>query len=85
MENNNIKTIPYRTREDGVNLVKSFSINGLRIRKVGTDEVYDDAIDIEGFLFSYEETNEAVEINSQDNENIQAKAKAYDIIVGEEE
>lgn len=45
----------YRTREDGVNLYRTYSDKGLQIRKVGTDEIYDEAIDIEGAPYEYEE------------------------------
>ena len=37
----------YRTREDGVNLYKSYSDEGYYIQKVGTNEVYTEAIDVE--------------------------------------
>lgn len=40
----------YRTREDGVNLYRTFSTESLQIHKVGTDEVYDEAIDVENLL-----------------------------------
>lgn len=46
----------YMTRSDGVNLYRSYSDLGLRIHKVGTDEIYDEAIDIENSGFEYEET-----------------------------
>ena len=36
----------YRTREDGVDLNITTSTEGLKIRKVGTDEIYDEAIDV---------------------------------------
>lgn len=42
------------------NLVHTWSDEGLRIRKVGTDEVYDEAIDVEGIGYIYEETTEKV-------------------------
>lgn len=51
----------YKTREDGVNLNRTYSDKGLKIRKVGTDEVYDEAIDIEGAPYTYEETDEPIE------------------------
>ena len=35
---------------------------GYKIRKVGTDEVYDEAIDVENCGFTYEETEELVDI-----------------------
>jgi hypothetical protein len=34
---------------------------GFKIRKVGTDEVYDEAIDVENAPFVYEETTEKIE------------------------
>ena len=46
----------YRTREDGVNLYRTFSDQNLIIRKIGTQEEYIDAIDIENTKYSYEET-----------------------------
>lgn len=46
----------YKTRTDGVNLFRTYSDKGLRIRKVGTDEIYDEAIDIESAPYTYEET-----------------------------
>ena len=50
----------YITRNDGVNLYRTFSDANLMIRKVGTDEVYDEAIDVEGAPYTYEETNESI-------------------------
>ena len=47
----------YKTREDGVDLYRTYSTDGLQIRKVGTDEVYDEAIDIDGAPYTYEEMN----------------------------
>jgi hypothetical protein len=49
----------YRTREDdGVNLYRTYSDEGKDIRKVGTDEVYAEAIDVEGAPYIYEEYEE---------------------------
>ena len=45
----------YRTRQDGVNLFKTYSDKNVYIQKVGTDEVYDIAIDIEGAYYTYVE------------------------------
>lgn len=49
-------------REDGVNLYKSYSDAGFCIQKVGTDEIYDAAIDIEGAPFEYVETDQRIEV-----------------------
>ena len=52
-----IKTEFYRMREDGTELYRTYSDKGLQIRKVGTSEVYDEAIDIENAPYAYEETD----------------------------
>lgn len=51
----------YRKREDGVNLYRSYSDKNVKIRKVGTDEVYDEAIDIESASYVYVETDKPIE------------------------
>lgn len=50
-----IKKDFYRTREDGVILYRTYSDIGKSIRKVGTDEIYDEAIDTDFFAYDYEE------------------------------
>lgn len=66
--------IPYKSKIDGaVKLVKRIDgfydkdkktiiPTGFKIRKAGTDELYDEAIDVEGAPFAYEETDIPVEI-----------------------
>ena len=51
----------YSTRKDGVKLYKTYSDNGFKIKKVGTNEVYDEAIDIENAPYTYAETDEKVQ------------------------
>jgi hypothetical protein len=51
----------YETRFDGVNLYRTYSDADLKIRKVGTDEIYDEAIDIEGAPYTYKETDMPIE------------------------
>ena len=51
----------YETREDGVNLYRSYSDAEKLIRKIGTDEVYAEAIDVENSDFAYEETDEMID------------------------
>lgn len=48
----------YMKRSDGVNLYKTYSDSDLLIKKIGTDEVYKDAIDVEDAPFKYEEVPE---------------------------
>lgn len=51
-----IKKEFYKTRSDGVNLYRTYSDDGKVIQKVGTDELYDEAIDVQGSPFVYTET-----------------------------
>jgi hypothetical protein len=64
-----IKKEFYRTREDGVNLYRTYSDEGYYIRKVGTDEVYSEAIDIEDASYTYEETTDKIEQENADTES----------------
>lgn len=56
-----IKKEFYKKREDGVNLFRTFSDNNKYIQKVGTNEEYSEAIDIEGAPYVYEETDKEIE------------------------
>lgn len=49
----------YRKREDGKDLLKTYSDENFMIRKVGTDELYEEAIDVENY--EYEETDIRIE------------------------
>lgn len=51
----------YRKREDNINLYRTYSNEGFLIKKVGTEEIYEEAIDIENSGFSYEETEELID------------------------
>lgn len=69
----------YKTREDGVKLYRTYSDNNYMIQKIGTDEVYEEAIDVEDATFEYEETNELIE----SIDVLEMKSQAYDILIGE--
>lgn len=56
----------YRTRKDGVNLYRTYSDQNVKIHKVGTEEYYDEAIDIENAPYVYEETDQPIEIPEQE-------------------
>ena len=47
-------------RKDGVRLVRRYSDKGVLLRKVGTEELYNEAIDLEGSEFLYEETGKPI-------------------------
>lgn len=51
----------YLTREDGVNLYKTYSDQGFKIKQIETGVVYDEAIDVENAPYTYEETDELIE------------------------
>lgn len=47
----------FMTRYDGVELFRSYSDEGVYIRKIDTDTVYAEAIDVESAPYKYEETD----------------------------
>lgn len=52
----------YATREDGVILYRTYSNENFKIRKQGTNEIYDDAVDTEDASYHYEETDIKIEM-----------------------
>ena len=60
----------FGTREDGVKLVKTYSDKNVMIQKVGTDEVYTSAIDVEGAPYEYTETDIAIEETDDEEETV---------------
>lgn len=55
----------YMTRKDGVNLYKTSSDKDVYIIKQGTNEKYDEAIDIESAPYIYEETEEIIDYGNK--------------------
>lgn len=49
------------TREDGVNLYRTYSDKGVMLRQVETGILYSEPIDIEEAPYTYEETDELIE------------------------
>lgn len=56
----------YRTRNDGVNLYRTFSDTGYYIQKVGTEEIYSEAIDVESAEYEYIETENLIEVPEEE-------------------
>ena len=54
----------YDMRFDGVALYRTYSDANLRIRQVETGAIYDEAIDVDGAPYTYEETDETIEIDA---------------------
>jgi hypothetical protein len=50
----------YTQRKDGVNLYRTYSDANKYIKKVGTEEVYSEAIDVEKAPYEYEETSQDI-------------------------
>ena len=59
----------YKTREDGVSLYRTYSDIGNYIRQIETGVIYEEAIDVEGALFTYEETEDKIEIEQVEVED----------------
>lgn len=57
----------YFKRKDGINLYKTYSDRNKMIRKVGTEEEYDVAIDVENAPYTYEETSKEIVHEYSDN------------------
>ena len=62
------------TRTDG--LIRTYSDTGKKIQKVGTDKIYDEAIDLATSGYTYVETDESDDIPAEE---------ALSIITGGEE
>lgn len=73
----------YKTRKDGISLYKTYSDEQFIIHKIGTEEYYEEAIDIENASYEYEETEE--KIKGKELSELELKAQAYDILIGEVE
>ena len=63
----------YRTRNDGVNLYRTYSDQNLQIKQVETDRVYNQAIDVEGAPYTYVETDQAVEVRKKRTSTAEAE------------
>lgn len=51
----------YKTREDGVNLYRTYSDSNYYIRQIETGNMYSEAVDVEDAPYTYEETDELIE------------------------
>ena len=70
-----IKRELYKTRTDGVNLYKTYSDEGYRIKQIETSNVYDEAIDVEDTPYTYEETDILIEEEATEQDYLKALAK----------
>ena len=63
-----IKREFYKTREDGVRLYRTYSDIGNYIRQAETDTIYEEAVDIEEVVYTYEETEDKIEVIAEDEQ-----------------
>ena len=56
----------YTQRKDRVNLYKTYSDEKYMIQKVGTDEIYEEAIDVESAPYQYIETDQKIEHENEE-------------------
>lgn len=74
----------YKTREDGVNLYRTYSDKDMMIIQNETGVIYAGAIDVENAPYTYTETDEPISTDGEDMTELTEKAKAYDILMGVE-
>lgn len=60
----------YRVREDGVVLYRTYSDSDHYIKQVETGAVYSEAIDVKNAPYTYEETEEKIERELIENEDV---------------
>lgn len=73
----------YKTRSDGVKLIRTYSDAGKKIIQNETGVSYDEAIDVEGAGYTYSESEEDIEGEEMTvPDEITEKARAYDILMG---
>ena len=65
----------YGPRKDKVKLYKTYSENNKIIHKIGTDEEYDIAIDVENAPFEYEETDKDIPKIDEESKEINLSNK----------
>lgn len=64
-----IKRDFYKTRNDGVNLYRTYSDENYKILQVQTNQVFDEAIDVEDSDYVYVETEEKIEeVNNEEDQ-----------------
>ncbi len=66
-----IKNELYSIRKDNIKLYKTYSSDGFKIKQLETGKIYDEAIDVEDAPFTYEETNEKIEEEPEETEEIE--------------
>lgn len=58
----------YKTRNDGVKLYRTYSDENYRILQIETNQIFDEAIDVEMANFHYKETDTKIEMPEEEVE-----------------
>lgn len=65
-------------------LIKTYSDEGLKIKQIETDRIYDEAVDVIPLKYTYEETEEKIELIEEDYKQLAEEYKLMlDTISGE--
>lgn len=64
-----------QTEQINDRLVKTYSDEGFKIKQLETERIYDEAIDVIPLKYTYEETNEKVEVTEEDYKQLAEKYK----------
>lgn len=70
-----IKKEFYKTRNDGVNLYRTYSDSNYLIKQLETNSLYQEAIDVENAPYTYEETDILIEEEATEQDYLEALAK----------
>ena len=74
----------YTQRKDGVKLYRTYSDAGMMIRQNETGAEYDEAIDVEGASYTYEETDMSIDTDELTDMRLSALERSINIITGQE-
>lgn len=74
----------YTQRKDGVKLYRTYSDAGMMIRQNETGAEYDEAIDVEGASYTYEETDMSIDTDELTDIRLSALERSINIITGQE-
>ena len=56
----------YKTRADGVKLIRTYSNEGRQLLQNETGNIYTEAIDVEGAPYTYTETGDPAELTAEE-------------------
>ena len=70
----------YKTRKDGVNLYRTHSDAGYYIKKVGTEQIYSSAVDVENAPYEYVETDKPIK---EEEKETQITSEEFDTMIEE--